>query len=125
MVENPPQADCGGRSREGHIMKQALLALMALATLAAPCLGQDTPPAAPTDLTVVAVSQTSVQLAWTDNSSDEAAFLVVRCYDNGCSEGGDWFITDAGATSFVDSGLWPGTYYMFVVYAERGGLFSN
>src|SRR5688572_14006903 len=69
MVDKASRPDCGGRPREGPTMKKALLALMVLTSLAAPCLAQTTPPAAPTNLTVVFVDVSTAQLEWTDNAT--------------------------------------------------------
>src|SRR3989442_313634 len=40
---------------------------------------QDTPPAAPSNLTATAASSSQINLAWTDNSSNETGFKIERC----------------------------------------------
>ena len=70
------------------------------------------PPAAPSDLQAVAVSQSMIQLTWISNSTSEAGF---RIYDarNGA------VIADAAAGSSAYSlvGLAPFSDYCVAVYA--------
>jgi len=73
------------------------------------------PPAAPTSLTAVAVSDTQINLAWTDNSTDEVGFKVERGPD-----GLAWspLVTlGANANSYPNAGLLPSTTYYYRVYA--------
>ena len=75
------------------------------------------PPAAPSDLTANAVSQTEIDLSWTDNSDNETGFRIYR------SETKTWKgatpIQEVGAntTSYSDTGLAPGTLYHYWVTA--------
>ncbi|HEY3323310.1 MAG TPA: tandem-95 repeat protein, partial [Planctomycetota bacterium] len=71
-------------------------------------------PAAPSNLQAVAVSQTQIDLSWTDNSSNEQGFLIQH-YD-GCS----WVYQDSvspNVASLSITGLQPGTSYSFRVTA--------
>ena len=84
------------------------------------------PPAAPSALTAAATGATSVQLAWTDNSSDEVGFAIERAAGAGA------FVlvatAPANATSFADTGLLPTTSYTYrVAAAGAAGLsgYSN
>jgi hypothetical protein len=43
------------------------------------------PPAAPSALSSTVITRSSVALAWKDNSSNEAGFVVQRCRGQGCS----------------------------------------
>jgi hypothetical protein len=67
-------------------------------------------PTAPVGLTSVAKSPTQVDLSWTDNSSDETGFKIYR---NGVLI----TTTDAGVTTFSDTGLACGTTYTYEIKA--------
>lgn len=68
------------------------------------------PPNAPYNLTVVAISQSIVNLQWTDNSDNEEGFMIYR--DNN-------IIATVGvnATTYQDTGLEPATTYQYMVKA--------
>ncbi len=80
-------------------------------------------PTRPTGLTATALSSTQIQLRWTDNSSNESGFNIVR--RNGIREKWEVIQTDlaAGSTSFVDTVPGSGTYF-YSVYAVNGSLYS-
>lgn len=77
------------------------------------------PPAAPTNLVGTLASQTGVDLAWTDNATDETGFVVER------SGNGGPFVQIAalgarsgtGSVAFSDSSVVPGTTYDYRVKA--------
>ena len=81
------------------------------------------PLAAPTGLTVTAVSQTGVSLSWTSHTSNEDGFKIERSPDgqNGWQVVGT---VGAGVTLFSDPGLSPGKDYYYRVYAYKGSLNS-
>ncbi|MDM8562479.1 hypothetical protein QUF54_03910, partial [Candidatus Marithioploca araucensis] len=66
----------------------------------------------PTSLTATAVSQTQIDLSWTDNSNNETGFKVER-------DGSLITTTLANATSHSDSGLSCGTTYSYSVKATN------
>ena len=73
--------------------------------------------AAPTNLSVTAVTSTSVSLAWTDNSSNENGFSIERVV------GGTWTQigwVPEGVTSYTNTGLSAGVTYSFRVLAFNG-----
>ncbi len=77
-----------------------------------------TPPAAPSGLTATAVSSSQVNLAWTDNSSNESNFIVAR----GTTSGGpytDIATLGANVTSYNNTGLAASTTYYYVVRASN------
>ncbi len=78
------------------------------------------PPAAPTGLSASAASATSVNLSWTDNSSDATSFVVE--YRTAGAASWSVFGTEAvaGATTLTVTGLVAGTAYEFRVYAKHG-----
>ena len=85
-----------------------------------------TPPAAPTGLSATAAGTNRIDLAWTDNSNNEASFQVERSTD------GTSFVpagsTGSNVTTFADTGRSPGTTYWYRVYASNAGgasAFSN
>lgn len=77
-------------------------------------------PAAPTNLTATAQSATQINLAWTDNSSDETVFRIQRKTD----AGGTYADTSpatvgTGVTTFNNTGLTASTTYFYRVRAEN------
>jgi len=70
-------------------------------------------PPAPSGLTATAASTTQINLAWTDNNSDETGFKVYR---NGTLV----TTTAADAITYNDTGLTCGTTYNYQVKATNG-----
>jgi hypothetical protein len=81
-------------------------------------------PAAPSNL-VAAVSGSSVQLTWTDNSIDEDQFAIERCAGAACSVFTQIDATVANITSFSDSDVVGGQSYSYRVRAGKSGAFSD
>ncbi|HEU4420451.1 MAG TPA: fibronectin type III domain-containing protein, partial [Planctomycetota bacterium] len=76
-----------------------------------------TPPAAPTGLSATAVGGNRIDLAWTDNSSNETGFGIERSTD-----GSNFFpagSVGSNNTTFSDTGLSPGTPYWYRVFATN------
>jgi hypothetical protein len=86
---------------------------LVLAPAEAPAPGQ--PPAAPSGLSVRVISAAEIQLAWTDNSSDETGFEVQR--QGGGSDWARLAIVGAGIARFSDFGVRPSTAYIYRVRA--------
>jgi hypothetical protein len=86
-------------------------------------------PNAPSNLTATAVSSTQIDLQWTDNSSNEDAFVILRCQGTGpCT--GFTQIAQVGANvrSYSDTGLSPGEQRSYRAYAFNfagGSAYSN
>src|SRR5206468_468077 len=80
------------------------------------------PPAAPTSLTVRALSASQMELRWTDNSIDETSFAVWRKSGTGvwARVGG----VPGGTARFVDRTLTPNTSYSYQVRANGPGWVS-
>lgn len=79
-----------------------------------------TPPAAPSGLTAVAVSTSQINLAWTDNSTDETNFQIERKL----TVGGTFALVatvGAGIIVYSDGGLTPSTSYTYRVRAINAG----
>ena len=76
----------------------------------------NTAPAAPSGLTATAISTTQVNLSWVDNSPNETGFRIERSIGTNFVE-----ITTVGAgiTTFSDTGLVPGTNYLYRVRATN------
>jgi hypothetical protein len=70
-------------------------------------------PAAPSNLSGTAQSQTQINLAWTDNSSNEAGFRLLRKV--GAS--GTYIAVGANTTAYSDTGLAAGTQYFYKIHA--------
>jgi len=75
-------------------------------------------PGAPTQLTVTALSQTSLKLDWNDNSSDETGFEIERTVNGvGAAAVSTNFSVDPNVTTFTDTGLSPNSSYSYRVRA--------
>lgn len=93
------------------------------------------PPAAPTDLAVLAVSSESVVLQWQDASDNEDGFRLERCTGTleDCDVAAGRFYTQIAelgpnVTSSSDSGVAPSTIYSYRVRAFTGpesSVYSN
>jgi hypothetical protein len=101
--------------------------LIACETTASP------PPAAPSDVTVTAVTSTSISIQWRDNSTDEDGFTIwYRKLDSsGDVISASWADSvgahgGTGWMSFTDTGLDPSTLYCYKIDAWRldGSLVS-
>ena len=79
-----------------------------------------TPPNAPSSLTATAVSASQINLAWTDNASNEDGFKIERK----TGAGGTYAeIASVGANviSFSNTGLAASTQYFYRVFAHNAG----
>jgi subtilisin family serine protease len=83
------------------------------------------PPDAPSGLTATPVSSTQINLAWTDNSSNEDGFYIERCTGAGCVDFAHIGSTPAGAMSFANTGLSASTTYRYRVRAFNTAGTSN
>ena len=78
------------------------------------------PPAAPTNLSATAVDYDTIDLAWTDNATDEDGFLIQRKL----GPGGTFANLDTvgvNQTSYNDNTCDPETNYCYQVRAYNGG----
>jgi hypothetical protein len=82
-----------------------------------------TAPAAPSALSATAASQTAIDLAWTDNASNESGYVVERSTSSAFTSATATSLP-AGATSHQDTGLTAGTTYWYRVRAVNGALTS-
>ena len=85
------------------------------------------PPAAPANLTATAISSSQINLAWTDNSNNETAFIIQR--KAGASGTYSTIaIVASNVTTYLDLGPATGTTYFYKVQATNNGsnsAFSN
>ncbi|MEQ9553852.1 MAG: DUF4114 domain-containing protein [Coleofasciculus sp. G3-WIS-01] len=71
----------------------------------------DTPPTAPSDLSLTGVSATEIELTWADNSNDETGFKIERSRDQE-----NWTVvatTAADVTRYRDTDLTANTSYYY------------
>jgi hypothetical protein len=73
-------------------------------------------PAAPSDLVATAVSDSQIELAWTDNSGNEEGFKIER-WNEELGEYEEIATVAANVTGFSDTGLAPDTTYSYRVRA--------
>ena len=81
--------------------------------------GPITPPAAPSALGATAVSSSRIDLAWTDNATDESGFKVERSPDG--SAWAEIAQVAANTTAHADTGLAANTTYHYRVRAFNAG----
>jgi hypothetical protein len=74
-----------------------------------------TPPTAPSALTATAASSSQINLAWTDNATDESGFKIERSTDGASFT--QVATVGANATTYADSGLSASTTYHYRVRA--------
>jgi PKD repeat protein len=74
-------------------------------------------PAAPDSLTAVAVSKSQINLAWTDNSSNETGFKIERCTGVTCTKFSQIATVGANVLKYSNSGLKRSTTYRYRVCA--------
>jgi len=81
-----------------------------------------TAPSAPSGLSAVAQSSSSIQLTWTDTSNNESGFRIERAPDATGSPGtfAEIATTAANATSYTGTGLSARTTYWYRVRATNG-----
>ena len=75
-------------------------------------------PASPSGLTATAVSTSQIKLAWTDNATNETAYVVAR----GTLSGGPYtniVSLAANSAGYTNTGLFPATTYYYVVRATN------
>ena len=79
------------------------------------------PPSAPSNLTAGAVSPPQIDLAWTDNSTNEDGFSVERCTGAGCGDFVQIGSVGPNVTAFSNPGLAANTTYRYRVRAFNAG----
>jgi hypothetical protein len=78
-------------------------------------------PAAPTGLTATPFNATEIDLAWTDNSTNEAGFKIERCTGSGCTNFVQIATVGANVKSYSNTGLSASTTYTYRVRAYNAG----
>ena len=81
-------------------------------TAAAPAV-----PIAPSNLTATAVSKSQINLAWTDNATNEDGFYIERCTGAGCTNFTQIATVGANVTGYQNTGLTANTTYRYRVHA--------
>jgi endo-1,4-beta-xylanase len=83
-----------------------------------PPSGDTTPPAVPTGLTATAVSSSSINLDWADNTdSDLAGYKVYRSTTSNFTPGSANFVKQVTTSAYTDTGLTADTTYYYKVTA--------
>ena len=80
--------------------------------------------AAPTGGNVTQLTQTSLQLNWTDNTNNEVGYYIRRSLTGNELEYVNVGTVPVNSTSFADSGLEPGTQYFYIVNAISDSVVS-
>ncbi|HJX93205.1 MAG TPA: fibronectin type III domain-containing protein, partial [Pyrinomonadaceae bacterium] len=74
-------------------------------------------PAAPASLTATATSTSQVNLAWTDNSSNEDGFKIERCSGANCTNFTQVATVGVNVWTYSNTGLTKNTFYTYRVRA--------
>jgi len=74
-------------------------------------------PASPTSLSGSAVSTSQVNLAWSDNASNEDGFKIERCSGNNCTNFTQVATVGANVRNYSNTGLSKNTVYTYRVRA--------
>ena len=74
-------------------------------------------PAAPSSLTVTAASASQLNLAWTDNASNEDGFKIERCSGTNCTSFAQVATVGANVRAYSNTGLSKNTVYTYRVRA--------
>jgi tripartite motif-containing protein 71 len=77
-------------------------------------------PAAPSNLTAMAVSRSQINLSWTDNSGNETGFKIERCKGDTCTNFSQIATVGANVTTFYNTKLSRNTTYRYRVRAYNG-----
>ena len=72
-------------------------------------------PAAPSTLTASATSASQINLAWTDNASNEDGFKIERCTGNNCTNFAQIATVGANVRNYSSTGLSKNTVYTYRV----------
>ena len=75
------------------------------------------PPAAPASLVATAVSNSRINLSWTDNSGDESGFRIERCKNPNCTGFAQIAQVGASVATFADTTVSKNTAYSYRVRA--------
>ena len=106
-------------NRTGRYVRVQLANLGELSIAEVKVFGSSAPlpdvPNAPTDLTTQAISSTSVQLGWTDNSTNESGFRIER--RTGAGAYVQIAQLSANTVSYLNENLTESTTYTYRVYA--------
>jgi large repetitive protein len=95
------------------------LRLLALSIVAA-CASDAIPPAAPTNLTVAPLGA-GAHVTWTDNSSDEDEFIIMRQQAGVDGEMKEIARVPFNTTAYHDEPVSSGATYMYMVHATNAG----
>ncbi len=82
-------------------------------------------PPAPTGLTATTQSDSRIDLAWTDNASDEVGYLIERCEGSGCSSFTQVDSVGTNVQAYQNTGLNPNSEFTFRVRAVNTSGPSN
>jgi subtilisin family serine protease len=83
--------------------------------------GPPPPPAGPSGLVATAAGASQINLAWTDNSTDETSFKIERCTGSGCTDFAQIATAGTNVSNYSNTGLSPSTTYEYRVRASNAG----
>jgi hypothetical protein len=77
------------------------------------------PPAAPSDLVAKAPASVRVELAWTDNATDETRYELERCQGSSCGTFTRIALLEPNSAAFTDRDVQPSTSYTYRLRASN------
>jgi hypothetical protein len=81
-------------------------------------------PVAPSTLTAAAVSDTAVELSWSDHTVDETGFRIERCAGSGCSSFTEIATVGENVTVYTDTAASPSAVFNYRVRAYKTATYS-
>jgi len=129
FVKSESAFEFGVRSRNGRLLQDGPMRILDFIPVTrenASGGNPGTPPPPPPDdvpgnFRVTATTDTSVTLAWVDNSTGEIGFNINRSESPTFSSGITWLWSNKNTTTFTDTNLQPNKTYYYRIRVSYGG----
>ncbi len=78
-----------------------------------------TTPDSPTGLTATPISESQIDLSWSDTNGDETGFIIERCEGSTCTDFAEIKTVLPDSSEYSDVGVTPDTTYRYQVVTEK------